>query len=71
MMITAHMFGRCDFTGVTAVHSFAQRADDARAVIAFVHDNAVADSTAILPADLAGVDQAGGKLVCDEIAAGP
>jgi hypothetical protein len=56
-----------DFTGATAVHRFAQRADDARAVIAFVHDNAVADSTAILPAEQAGVDQAGGSLVCDDI----
>lgn len=59
--------GGADFTGETAVHSFAQRADDARAVIAFVHDNAVADSTAILPAEQAGVDQAGGDLVCDDI----
>ena len=53
--------------GVTAVHRFAQRANDARAVIAFVHDNAVADSTAILPPEQAGVDQAGGDLVCEDL----
>ena len=48
-----------DFTGATGIHRFAQRADDARAVIAFVHDNVVNDSTAILPLAVAGVDQAG------------
>lgn len=58
-----------NFTGATAVHAFAQRADDARAVIAFVHDNVVADSTAILPVEIegvaiAGVDQAGQDDVC-------
>jgi hypothetical protein len=58
-----------DFTGATAVHGFAQRADDARAVIAFVHGNAVADSTALLPVEQAGVDQAGQTAVCDDLAA--
>ncbi len=53
-----------NFTGATAVHAFAQRADDARTVIAFVHDNVVADSTAILPVAIAGVDQAGQDDVC-------
>lgn len=57
-----------DFTGgATALHSFAQRADDARAVIAFTHDNTVADSTAILDAEVAGVDQAGQTDVCDAL----
>ncbi|GAB4354049.1 MAG: hypothetical protein Kow0060_04890 [Methylohalobius crimeensis] len=59
--------GGVDFTGVTGLHSFAQRADDARAVIAFTHDNAVADSTAILPVDQAGADQAGDDVVCEEL----
>ena len=57
-----------DFVG-SAVHGFAQRADDARAVIAFVHGNVVTDSTAIYPATEAGVDQAGQTEVCDDIAA--
>lgn len=61
---TASCAGGVDFTGTTSVHSFAQRADDARAVIAFVHDNAIADSTAVLPASIAGVDQAGSTVVC-------
>ncbi len=55
------------FSGATPVHRFAQRADDARAVIAFVHSNAVADSTAILPPNQAGVDQAGGREVCEDL----
>lgn len=59
--------GGQEFTGVTALHGFAQRADDARAVIAFVHDNVVADSTAILDPEFAGVDQAGQDDVCDEL----
>ena len=61
--------GGVDFTGVTAIEGFAQRADDARAIIAFVHGNAVADSTAILPIEQAGVDQAGRMAVCDDLAA--
>ena len=61
---TCVMGSGTNFTGVTAVHAFAQRADDARTVIAFVHDNVVADSTAILPAAIAGVDQAGKDEVC-------
>ena len=53
-----------DFKGEkTGIHRFAQRADDARAVIAFVHDNVVNDSTAILDVSLAGVDQAGEELL--------
>lgn len=59
--------GGVDFTGDTGLESFAQRADDARAVIAFTHDNVVADSTAILPASQAGVDQAGGTAVCADM----
>lgn len=57
-----------DFVG-DAVDGFAQRADDARAVIAFVHGNAISDSTAVLPATQAGVDQAGQTVVCDDIMA--
>jgi hypothetical protein len=59
--------GGQNFIGHTALHGFAQRADDARAVIAFVHDNVVADSTAILDPAFAGVDQAGQNAVCGEI----
>jgi len=62
--------GGQDFTGETAIHGFAQRADDARAVIAFVHGNAVADSTAVLPLEQAGVDQAGQTLVCGDMDSG-
>ncbi len=66
--------GMCDDGAdfyATGLHGFAQRADDARAVISFVHDNVVADSTAILPADLAGVDRAGETAVCDDLASQP
>ncbi len=56
-----------DFSGDTALESFAQRADDARAVIAFVHGNAVSGSTALLPANQAGVDQAGQTDVCVDL----
>lgn len=57
--------GGQEFTGATGIHRFAQRADDARAVIAFVHDNVVNDSTAILDPALAGVDQAGKTTLAD------
>ena len=57
--------GGQEFTGATGIHRFAQRADDARAVIAFVHDNVVNDSTAILDPELAGVDQAGKTTLAD------
>jgi len=56
-----------DFSGDTAIEGFAQRADDARAVIAFVHDNSVSASTALLPPSQAGVDQAGQTEVCIDL----
>lgn len=59
--------GGVDFSGDTAIESFAQRADDARAVISFVHGNAVSGSTALYPASQAGVDQAGQTEVCADL----
>lgn len=49
-----------NFTGATPVHGFAQRADDARAVVAFVHSHVVFN-----------VDRVGDDTVCDGLSALP